>query len=65
MTQILRRRVKKEGVHIKYSATAKITPAVTTEWGAEFVKSTWNKDTGIGRIYFDGDIVRIPNSAFR
>jgi hypothetical protein len=52
-------------VHIKYSATAKVTPAVMTEWGAEFVESTWNKDTGIGHIYFDGDIERIPNSAFR
>jgi hypothetical protein len=65
MSQILRRRTTKERVHIKYSATAKVTPAVMTEWGAEFVESTWNKDTGIGRIYFDGDIERIPNSAFR
>jgi hypothetical protein len=63
MSQILRRRTTKERVHIKYSATAKIEPNVTTGWGATYnsSKSTWDSTTGIGKIVFDGDVTKIPN----
>jgi hypothetical protein len=64
MSQILRRRTTKERVHIKYSATAKIEPNVTTGWGATYnsSKSTWDSTTGIGKIVFDGVVTTIPNN---
>lgn len=52
---------------IVYIGSSKVKPAVLTEWGAEYndLKSTFNQDTGVGKIVFDGEIIRIPNSAFK
>ena len=51
---------------ILYSATAKITPDVTSGFGATYnsSKSTWDSSTGIGKIVFDGPVTTIPNNAF-
>ena len=70
--QMFRRRYSKnknkpKNNQIIYSATSKVTPVVTTGWGANFLssESTFDPTTSIGVFMFDGDITTIPNGAFR
>lgn len=59
--------IKPKNNQIIYSATSKVTPLVTTGWGANFLssESTFDPTTSIGVWMFDGDITTIPNSAFK
>ena len=66
---LTRRRFYTSGLNtttIKYTATERIVPSVTTGFGANYnnSKSVWDSRTGVGKIVFDGDVTTIPNSAF-
>jgi hypothetical protein len=55
---------------IIYQSTKREVPKITTDalggWGANYVdsKSTWDSTSGIGHLYFDGSITRIPDYSF-
>ena len=55
---------------IIYQSTQREVPKTVTDtlggWGANYVdsKSTWDSTSGIGYLYFDGIITRIPDKVF-
>lgn len=49
---------------IWYTATAKVEPYNADAFGATIVSNEWNSSTGKGIITFDGDIIKIEDSAF-
>ena len=55
---------------IIYQSTQREVPKTVTDtltgWGANYVdsKSTWDSTSGIGYLYFDGTITRIPDRVF-
>lgn len=56
---------------IIYQSTKREVPKITTDtlggWGANYVdsKSTWDSTSGIGYLYFDANITRIPDYSFQ
>ena len=49
---------------IWYTATAKVEPYYTDEFGAKYISNVWDSETGIGVITFEGDVTKIGYYAF-
>ena len=49
---------------IWYTATAKVEPYYTDEFGAKYLSNVWDSETGKGVITFEGDVTKIGNGAF-
>ena len=49
---------------IWYTATAKVEPYYTNEFGATYVSNVWDRETGKGVITFEGDVTKIGYYAF-
>ena len=49
---------------IWYTATAKVEPYYTDEFGAKYISNVWDSETGIGVITFEGDVTKIGHYAF-
>ena len=50
---------------IWYTATAKVEPYYTDEFGAKYLSNVWDSETGKGVITFEGDVTKIGDYAFR
>ena len=50
---------------IWYTATAKVEPALSADFGATIVSNEWNEVTGKGVISFDGEVTLIGQEAFK
>ena len=49
---------------IWYTATAKVEPYFTDEFGATYLSNVWDSETGKGVITFEGDVTKIGYYAF-
>ena len=49
---------------IWYTATAKVEPYYTDEFGAKYLSNVWDSETGNGVITFEGDVTKIGYYAF-
>ena len=49
---------------IWYTATAKVEPYYTDEFGATYISNVWDSETGKGVITFSGDVTKIGYYAF-
>ena len=49
---------------IWYTATAKVEPYYTDEFGAKYLSNVWDSETGKGIITFEGDMTKIGYYAF-
>ena len=49
---------------IWYTATAKVEPKLSADFGATIVSNEWNEVTGKGVISFDGEVTKIGEHAF-
>ena len=50
---------------IWYTATEKVEPYNTDEFGATYLTNVWDSETGKGVITFSGDVTKIGDYAFR
>ena len=56
--------IKPANNEILYTATEKVEPYFTDEFGATYLSNVWDSETGRGVITFEGDVTKIGYYAF-